>query len=266
MHSTADTVVRPPLASTAVAPRVRAESPRFYVWMAYACAAVAIVGFAPTYWAPLATGSFSGSPILHLHGWLFTAWTVLFIVQARLADRGRFAHHRALGLAGISLVTAMLFAGVIVIVEGLESSMALGFEPQVRAFSIVPFTIILFFVITVAVAIAYTSRPDVHMRLMLVATISLLPPAIARLFFLAAATGAARPGLGEPPPVAFSLAPSLASDLLLVVAILYDWRTRGRPHRTYVIAGALMLAVQIVRVPLSSTAAWHAVTNWLLTL
>ena len=45
-----------------------------------------------------------------------------------------------------------------------------------------------------------------------------------------------------------------------------DWRTRGRPHPTYLITGALMLALQIVRVPFSGTPAWRAVTDWLLAL
>jgi len=64
--------------------------------------------------------------------------------------------------------------------------------------------------------------------------------------------------------VAFSLVPNLLADLLIVVAIVHDWRTRGRPHPAYLIAGGALLAVQVVRVPLSGTAAWHAVTDWLL--
>ena len=35
----------------------------------------------------------------------------------------------------------------------------------------------------VAAAIAYVGRPEIHKRLMLLATASMLPPAIARLFF-----------------------------------------------------------------------------------
>jgi hypothetical protein len=44
--------------------------------------------------------------------------------------------------------------------------------------------------------------------------------------------------------------------------MVYDWRVRGRPHSAYLIAGALMLVVQIGRIPLSTTAAWHAFTAW----
>ena len=35
--------------------------------MACVCALVAFAGFTPTYWAPVATGRFTGPSILHLH-------------------------------------------------------------------------------------------------------------------------------------------------------------------------------------------------------
>ena len=184
----------PPVAPTAVLPRVHADRRQFYERMAYACAGLAIAGFIPTYWAPVATGSFVGPSILHVHGMLFTAWTLLLVVQARSAAAGRFDHHRALGLTGIALATAMLFVGLMVATMRLEGSIARGFEPRARAASIVPISIVLFFTATVAVAIANTRRPTVHMRLMLVATISMLPPAVARLlFFLLAPPGSQKP-------------------------------------------------------------------------
>jgi len=44
----------------------------FYFYMALACIAVAFLGFAPTYWLPLASGSFSSTPVVHFHGLLFS--------------------------------------------------------------------------------------------------------------------------------------------------------------------------------------------------
>ena len=76
---------------------------RFYFGMALTCALVAVVGFTPTYWAPMADGSLAAAPIVHLHALLFTAWSIFFIVQARLAETGRIARHRALGLADASI-------------------------------------------------------------------------------------------------------------------------------------------------------------------
>src|SRR6266496_3936170 len=61
----------------------------FYFYMALACTAVAFLGFAPTYWLPLASGSFSSSPVVHFHGMLFFAWTLYFAFQTWLAASGR---------------------------------------------------------------------------------------------------------------------------------------------------------------------------------
>jgi hypothetical protein len=229
--------------------------------MAYACALIAFVGFAATYWLPVATGRFAGPPIVHLHGLLFSAWTLFFIAQTTLAATGSIERHRSLGLFGVALATAMLFAGVMAQVHSIKIGITAGLEVENRTFSIVPITIILFFACAVAAAIANIARPEVHKRLMLVATISLLTPAIARLVALAASVPIAP---GHPPPIVFSLVPSFASDLLVIAAITYDWRMRGRPHSVYLIAGAVLLTLQIARVPLGSTPAWHAVTDWLL--
>lgn len=62
------------LPAPAVVPAPRDDPGQFYLPMAYACALVAIVGFIPTYWSPVASGTFGGPPLLHLHGLLFSAW------------------------------------------------------------------------------------------------------------------------------------------------------------------------------------------------
>jgi hypothetical protein len=233
--------------------------------MGYACAVIAVAGFVPTYWMPVASHSFDGAPILHLHGLLFSAWPIFFILQARSAARGRFERHRAFGYAGISLATAMLFTGIAVSIHAIDGGIARGFETQARAFSIVPLTIVFLFAVLVAAAIGSVRKPDVHMRLMLTATITLLPPAIARvLFWILAPEGSPRPGLGEPPAVAFALVPSFIADLLIGIAFVRDWRMRGQPHAAFIYAGVFVLVVQLARVPFSGTAAWTSVTTWLL--
>jgi hypothetical protein len=261
------TVVDVPLLSPIALPRSRDDERQFYVRMAYVCALVAIAGFIPTYWAPVASQTFSGAPILHVHGLLFSAWPVLFITQARLAVAGRFEHHRAIGFAGISLATAMVFVGVVVVIHSLDVGISGGYEPQARAFAIVPLSIMVSFAGLVAGAMANVRRPDVHMRLMLAASITILPPALARiLFLLLASEGMAAPGQGEPPTVAFALAPSFLANSLLIIAMIHDWRKRGGVHSAYVTAGVFLVVVQIGRIPFSASTTWHAITSWLLHL
>jgi len=56
------------------------------------------------------------------------------------------------------------------------------------------------------------------------------------------------------------------TDLLLVAAMVHDRRTRGRVHPAYWYAGGLVLAVQVLRVPISTTSAWLRLTHWLVAL
>jgi hypothetical protein len=52
--------------------------------------------------------------------------------------------------------------------------------------------------------------------------------------------------------------------VLLVIAMIHDRRTTGRVHPAYWLAGGALVAVQILRVPLSATDAWMRFTHWLL--
>ena len=234
---------------------------RFYFALALVCALVAFLGFAPTYWAPLAAGSLAETPIVHLHAVLFTAWTLLFIVQARLAGTGRIARHRAFGLAGIALASSMLFVGLATAIQSAEAHSAAGFGDRARGFMIVPVTTILFFAVAVGVAIVNRSRPEVHKRWMLIASVAILMAAAARIVrFLRFGTDAP-PG---PAPLEMSIVPALGTDLLIVAAMIHDWRTRGRVHPAYWIGGGAWLAIQLGRIPYSKTSQWHAAADWLL--
>ena len=64
----------------------------------------------------------------------------------------------------------------------------------------------------------------------------------------------------------FSIGPGLVADLPIIIAIIYDWRTRGRPHPAYLLGGGIVLFTQVIRIPLSTTAAWHSIANGLIGL
>jgi hypothetical protein len=241
----------------------RARTHRLHLGMAIACAAIAFGGFAPTYWVPVLSGRPAVAPIVHLHGLLFSTWVLFFVLQSWLAASGRVARHRSLGLLGIALATAMLIIGFAAQAHSLRLGIAAGLEEENRAFSIVPITFVLFFAGSVAFAIANIARPEVHRRLMLVATTAILPPAIARVFALATSVPLVA---GHPPPLVFSLAPSFAANLVLLAAMIFDRRINGRWSRTYLASGACLLLLEIVRIPVARTAAWHAVTDGLLAL
>lgn len=57
--------------------------------------------------------------------------------------------------------------------------------------------------------------------------------------------------------------PGLIADLLIVVAMIYDCRTRGRPHHVYVYGGLTLLGDQLLSVPVSTTQTWMSITRFL---
>ena len=246
--------------------RVAAVRERFYVRMAAVCVAVGALGFAPTYWVPLAGGTLSVAPITHLHGLVFYAWLLFFLAQTSLVASGRVGYHRELGLAGIALATAMFFVGMGVSIHRIQELEAAGLGMAGRRFAVVPMTSITFFAIVFAIAVRYVRRPAVHKRLVLVATVALLQAPVARWIRLFLAPAAPEPSVGSLPPspsVPFSTIPALLIDLLIVAAMIHDRRSTGRVHPAYWIAGGALLAVQLLRIPISRTDAWVALTHQL---
>ena len=246
------------------AARLSVVRERFYARMAVACLMVGLLGFAPTYWLPLAEGASRVTPLTHVHAALFFGWLLFSTSQAWLVASGRTVRHRDMGLIGISLATAMLFVGMAVAIQRMLNLEAAGQGEAARRFAVIPVTAISFFALMIALAIANVRRPQVHKRLMLVATISILQAAVGRAFLILAGV---RPTRGElpplPPSVAVSILPGLIADLLIVIAMVHDHRTTGRVHKVYWIGGAAVVAMQLVRVPLSATDAWLRFTYWL---
>lgn len=248
--------------------RSRTVSNWFYLWMGVLCVLLPLGGFLGTYLVPLASGTFNEPSILHVHAVLAFAWTGLFVTQAWLIARGRVVRHEAVGLAGIALATATFFTGVIVAIKTMNVGIAAGNGEGARAFAIVPITIIVTFAGLLVAAVANIKRPEYHKRLMLMATISIMPPAMGRLIGMAAQQIAIGPRqLGATiAPVAVGTVSAVAADLLIVAAMAYEWRTRGRAHRVYWIAGGAIVLIQLLRIPISATGSWMRFTEVLSSL
>jgi hypothetical protein len=138
------------------------------------------------------------------------------------------------------------------------------FAAGMRAFSWVQVSGMIFFGSVVALAIANVKKPEIHKRLMLLATIGLLDAPIAR-WFLTAMGGLPPAVNGEipPPPVFVDLIPGALSVMILLVPIIFDWRTRGRPHPVYLIGAGVLVAKYATLVQVSQLAAWDSAARWI---
>jgi hypothetical protein len=110
-----------------------------------------------------------------------------------------------------------------------------------------------------SVAIAQIRRPETHKRLMYLLMVGFMHPALARVML----TLFAPAGAQGPPPVIVALPPGLVADLLILVAVIYDWRTRGRPHHVFVYGGLILLADQVLTAPVSATQTWMSIARFL---
>ena len=253
-----------------------ARRTRFYVWMAVAMAATAFIGFAPTFWLPLAQGVPERIAVLAIHGALFFGWTLFVIYQAWLVGSGNVARHRDIGLIGVSLATAMTIFGVLAAINAAKRATAMNFADGGEAFMVVPLASLLSFAVLVVAALLNIRRSEWHKRFMLSATAVIHDAAIARPYIVLFVMGGHPPpfrgtvGLAgfnlPPPPVIGILPPELAVLLFIVVGMVRDWRVLGKVHPAYWWAGGFTLAVQLLKIPLSDTVLWHGFARELVSL
>ena len=131
--------------------------------------------------------------------------------QTRLAASGAVPRHRELGVAGVALATGMFFAGTGLAISSVNRFEAAGFGDAARAFSIVSLTGIVLFAVLICLAIVNVKKPEIHKRLMLVATISILQAAVGRWFLLLFAPARAVGELAGPPPVGVTVISGIGS-------------------------------------------------------
>jgi hypothetical protein len=239
----------PTLAATAAPPRRSPASDRpFFLTTAIVIALVVFAGFAPTYYLRGYFQSGALPPVFAVHGAVFSAWVVLFVVQAALVSARRTDIHRKLGVVGAVLAVLMLVVGYQAAIAAARRGFSTPGLPPPLVFLAVPMFDLVVFAGLVGAALWYRRQPATHKRLMLLAMLAVITAAIARL-----------PGvLPLGPPAFFGL-----TDLFLVAAIAWDKWTHGRVHRAYIWGGLFLVLSQPLRLVISGTQTWQTIAAWL---
>lgn len=230
---------------------------RFFTSMALVVALVVFVGFAPSYYLKPIFGVEPTSGRLtalhHVHGVIFTSWIVLLIAQTVLVKRRRTDLHRRLGVVGMVLALLMLALGFYMQLADLKKGITVAGVPPVAFFGVAVADLVVFAVMLGA-GFYFRRRPDVHKRLMMLATISILTPATAR-FALLALTFIPIPGL---------FLGWLTLDVLIVACAVFDYHTLGRVHRATLIGGLFIVLSEPLRLVLANTSLWQQFAAWLM--
>ena len=226
----------------------------FYSGIAIAMAATVLIGFGPTFYLrpfieppPTVSGARTLSPLVYLHGAVFTAWVVLFIVQTRLIARRQTRVHQRTGIATVVLGAVMVIVGAMTaIAAAARGASPPGTDPL--GFLVVPMFDLVLFSAFIALAVARRRDRESHKRLMLMAYISIVTAAFARF-----------PGVFPLGPFGFFG----LSCIFIVAGVAYDRVSRGRVHPVYIWGGAAFVLSVPLRLMISTTGAWRAFAEFL---
>jgi len=221
----------------------------FYAWGAAVIVLTAFLGFARTYYLKAAFDSPSLSTLVLVHAALMTTWVILFATQTRLVAARRIDLHRRLGVFGAALIVAIAVVGALAAIESARHGLTIGDMPPL-VFLVLPLGTVLVFVVLAGTAIFYRRRSDIHKRLMLLATLSILTPAIARIPWTAfRAMG---------PPLFIGL-----TDAIVLAFVAYDTVRNRRLHPAFGWGTLFLLASQPLRMLFAHTSVWTEFATWL---
>lgn len=224
---------------------------RFYPQIALVLALFVIIAFSRSYYFRFLTDLPPMVTLVHLHGLVFTGWLVLFAVQTRLIAAHRVDLHMRLGLAGLGLALCIVVLGVLTTFHtaGVPRVRPSGLSPQ--QFAIVPLMSIAMFAVFVGLGAALRRRAGLHKRLMLLAMIAVLGPAVGRLLLLF-----------DVPALAPIMQP-LVTVVFVGWCLVHDWRKHHLVHPVFAIGGLAIVASWPLRILIAHSEWWQPVGEWI---
>ena len=228
----------------AATPRVstRVNDRRLYIFAAILFPLIVLLGFARTYYLK----PFFGMPdlpgrIVYLHGIVMTAWVVLFVTQVSLVARRRTKTHQRLGYIGGAFAALVVIVGVLTALYAAARGGSPG--PPALQFLVIPLGDMLIFSVLIGLALYFRRNLPVHKRLMLLAAINLVTPAIARIPFSFIINGG---------PFAFFA----LTDVCLLACVAFDTFKHRRLHPVFLWGTIFLIALQPLRLMLAATDIW----------
>lgn len=232
----------------------RVFRPSFYFWLALAMAFFVFGGFSlAALQRYLTNDPTTMPPVVHLHGVTFISWMTLLVIQAYLINAKNVVLHRTLGTFGIALATAVLLTGGLITLLGMSRGDPNGpFYYDLMYLSVMA---LVGFGLLFTLAIRQARNPENHRRLILFATIPILPPGINRMY-----------------QVVFQLdyLPVLATystmALLATAILVHDWRTTRTINGASKIGAAFVFGQALLHGPIAHSGAFMKTAAFLSSL
>lgn len=212
----------------------------FYFAMSLLFAVIVVSGFGQTVNESLFHPAIPRPLILWFHAAVFSSWVIFYIFQSALVRTGNVNWHRFFGWFGAALGAAMIPLGAATAVVMGRFDLHQLRQADAEASLIVPLADIAAFAALLTLAIAWRRKPELHRRMMFIATCGLMGAAFARFDFLY-----------------YHGLDLFCIDLLIGLGIVRDLLVSRRIHRVYWVAWPILIALHgVVTFIWRSEAAW----------
>lgn len=207
---------------------------------------IVFVGFAHSYYLAGVFHAKLPSPLVHFHGALFSCWILLLIAQVTLVSVGHVRWHMRLGVLGMILAGLLVVVGFATLIAAVRRHSAPGMSTEALfAVDVLQLSV---FVVLIVWAFMVRSDGPAHKRLIIIATVALLGPALGRW------------------PFAFVFSSDLVFfgilDSSLIFMIAFDLWSRRKVHLATISGSLLILVMDFTMRPLAHSAFWHQFTAW----
>ena len=178
--------------------------------------------------------------ILWFHAAAFSSWIVFFLFQSVLVRTRNIKWHRFFGWFGAALGAAMVPLGLTTAIVMSRFDTLQLHQPGAEPFLIIPVFDMAAFGTLLALAITWRKKPELHRRLLFIATCCLLDAAFARFDFIFDHS-------------LFVFCP----DLVIGLGVIRDLLVNRRVHRVYLVAWPVLMVLQGV-----ATLVWRSEASW----
>lgn len=199
----------------------------FYFTMSLLFGVIVVLGFSRTVNENLLRAAPPRPLILWFHAAAFSGWIVFFMFQSALVRTRNVKWHRLFGWFGAALGAATVPLGTATaIVMGRFDTYQLHL-PDSEPFLIVPFFDMAVFGTLLTLAVRWRKKPELHRRLIFIATCALLDAAFARFDF-----------------IFYHHLFFFCLDLVIGLGVMRDLLVSRRVHRVYLIALPTLVVLQ----------------------
>jgi hypothetical protein len=224
-------------------PNIRYREHLFYTSLAALFTLTVFVGFSRTYYVKGLFGTPRLSWLAHLHGVVFTLWVLFFLLQTALVATHRISLHRRSGWIGAWFAIGIVALGTVMAMHSVRLGYASG-RPNMPLLLLGSIFDMGLFCIFFAAALFLRSNTELHKRLMILAMLGLIIPAIARL------------------PIPSSAIPWVILGFSLLT-VLYDALFLRRAYLVN-IAGVLLINMSSpLRFIIVDTPRWQRFAHWI---